>query len=140
MPRRSGPGRRKGDAARRHAECICRILMEARPAGLHTPQLLAACELSRCQAEAGLAMLREIITEMNWPPLIWTRVDGYQFTVDGDELERYEVAWVRVKVTEVRRFITATLAPNARLDPTDKRVRHIVTHLASVEATLDLIA
>ncbi|MFG3254779.1 RacP protein [Streptomyces sp. NPDC048172] len=139
MARRSEPGRRKGDAARRHAECIYRILMEVRPAGLHTPQLLAACELSRRQAQDGLAMLRDIITEMNWPPLIWTRVDGYQFTSDGDELERYEVAWLRVKVTEVRRFITATLAPNARLPPDDKRVRVLVTHLTSVEATLDLI-
>ncbi|MFI0242998.1 RacP protein [Streptomyces sp. NPDC016845] len=140
MIRRSGPGRRKGDAARRHAECIYRILIEARPAGLRTPQLLAACELSRSQAEAGLAMLRDIITEMNWPPLIWTRVDGYQFTADSDELERYEVAWLRVKVTEVRRFVTATLAPNARLAPDDKRVRLLVTHLTSVEAALDLIA
>ncbi|MER5304229.1 RacP protein [Streptomyces lasiicapitis] len=85
--------------------------MEARPAVPHTPQRQAACELSRRQAQDGLAMLRDINTEMNWPPLIWTRVDGYQFTVDGDELERYEVAWVRVKVTEVRRFITATPAP-----------------------------
>ena len=64
--------------------------MEARPAGLHTPQLLSACELSLRQAEAGLAMLRDIITEMGWPPLIWIRVDGYQFTVDGEELERTE--------------------------------------------------
>ncbi|WP_037897631.1 hypothetical protein [Streptomyces sp. NRRL S-920] len=76
MARRPGGGRCQGDAARRHAECIYRILMEARPAGLHIPQLLAAWELSQRQAEDGLAMLRDIITEMNWPPLIWTRVDG----------------------------------------------------------------
>ncbi|MFI7320199.1 hypothetical protein [Streptomyces venezuelae] len=52
--------------------------------------------LHEFQAEDGLAMLRDISTEMNWPPLIFTQVDGYQFAVpvpvpvavDGDELER----------------------------------------------------
>lgn len=69
--------RRKGDAARRHAQCICRILMEARPAGLEFSQLLVACELSRHQARDGLAMLRDIITECGWPPLIYSRQEGW---------------------------------------------------------------
>ncbi|MFC6064296.1 hypothetical protein [Streptomyces ochraceiscleroticus] len=86
-PRRCEGGRRRGEAARRHAECICRILL-----------------------------------------------------ADSDQLESYEVASAREKLTEVRRFITGTLAPHAALDPDDKRVQHILTHLDSVEAPLDLIA
>ncbi|MER5951188.1 RacP protein [Streptomyces sp. NPDC001904] len=133
--------RRKGDAARRHAECICRILLEARPAGLDFPQLLAACELTRYQARDGLAMLRDLIAERGWPPLVYSRLEGwYIFTADPDELESYEVLWVRGKLTQVRRFITSTLAPHAQLTPEDKRVRFMVTQINAVEATLDLIA
>lgn len=132
--------RRKGDAAREHARCISRILMEARPAGLHFPQLRIACELSPAQVRSGLAMLRDIITEMGWPPLVHSRADGYMFTADPDELEQYEVAKVHEKLTEVRRLITATVGPHAKLAPDDKRVRHMITQLNSVESTLDLIA
>ncbi|MFD6286325.1 RacP protein [Streptomyces sp. NPDC060205] len=137
MPRRS---RRRGDAARAHALCLCRILLEARPAGLHFPQLRAACELTPAQTRSGLAMLRDLITERGWPPLIYTRHEGYQFTADPVELEIYETARVRVLLTEVRRLVTGTIAPHATLAPDDKRIRHIVTQLNAVESTLDLIA
>ncbi|MCC9738342.1 RacP protein [Streptomyces sp. MNU89] len=132
--------RARGDAARAHARCICRILLEARPAGLLFPQLLAACELTPAQAWSGIAMLKDTIVDNGWPPLVVTRRDGYLFTAAPDELESYEVAKIREKLTEVRRLITATVAPHAALAPDDKRVRHIVTQLNSVESTLDLIA
>ncbi|MFJ6699834.1 RacP protein [Streptomyces sp. NPDC091272] len=136
MPR----SRRRGDAAREHAEAICRALRQARPAGLHMPQLTRATELTCGQARSGLAMMRDIITTKGWSPVIYTRADGYQFTVDPDELEAYETARVHVLLTEVRRLITGTIAPHAAVDPQDKRVRHIVAQLNSVESTLDLIA
>lgn len=50
------------------------------------------------------------------------------------------MSWVRVRLKEVRRFITSTLAPHAQLAPDDNRVRFIVTQINAVEATLDLIA
>lgn len=56
------------------------------------------------------------------------------------QLETYETARAQVLLTEVRRLITGTIAPHAALDPEDKRVRHIVAQLNSVESTLDLIA
>ncbi|MFJ8827697.1 RacP protein [Streptomyces sp. NPDC102467] len=116
-------------------------MLDARPAGLEFSQLLAACELTRSQARDGLAMLRDLITERGWPPLVYDRREGwYIFTADPEDLEVYEVSWVRVKLTEVRRFVTSTLAPHARLTPDDKRVRFIVTQINAVEATLDLIA
>ncbi|WP_052862896.1 transposase [Streptomyces niger] len=40
-------------------------------------------------------MLRDIITKMGWPPLIWTRDDGYLFTADPAHLESYETAFAR---------------------------------------------
>ncbi|MGV4989067.1 RacP protein [Streptomyces sp. NRAIS3] len=136
MPR----SQRRGDTAREHAEAIWRVLMQARPAGLHMPQLMRATELTRSQVGSGLAMMRDTITKKGWPPVIYTRADGYQFTADPDDLEAYETARVHVLLTEVRRLITGTIAPHAALDPDDKRLRHIVAQLNSVESTLDLIA
>ncbi|MFE3526884.1 RacP protein [Streptomyces sp. NPDC059161] len=136
MPR----SRHRGDAARDHAEAIWRTLMQARPAGLHMPQLMRATELTRSQVHSGMAMMRDIITKKGWPPVIYTRADGYQFTADPNDLESYETARVHVLLTEVRRLITGTIAPHAAVDPEDKRVRHIVAQLNSVESTLDLIA
>lgn len=133
--------RRKGDAARKHAQCICRILLEARPAGLEFSQLLTACELTPSQARDGLAMLRDQIAEAGWPPLVYSRRNKwYAFTADPDELESYEIFWVRVKLVQVRRFINSTVIPHTKLSPDDKRVRYINTQITAVEATLDLIA
>ncbi|MGW6360129.1 RacP protein [Streptomyces sp. NPDC055092] len=136
MPR----SRHRGDAAREHAEAIWRALMQARPAGLHMPQLMRATELTRSQVHSGMAMMRDTIPKKGRPPVIYTRADGYQFTADPNELETYETARVHVLLAEVRRLITGTIAPRAALDPQDKRVRHIVAQLNSVKSTLDLIA
>ncbi|MFI1177288.1 RacP protein [Streptomyces melanogenes] len=114
--------------------------MQARPAGLHMPQLMRATELTRSQVQWGMVMMRGIITKKGWPLVIYTRADGYQFTADPNELENYEMARVHVLLTEVRRPITGTIALHAALDPEDKRVRHIVAQLDSVESTLGLIA
>lgn len=75
-----------------------------------------------------------------WPPLIWTRQDGYQLGAERAALEAYERAVVREKLTGFRRFITGTVAPHAAAHPKDKWVRHIVAQLNSIESTLDLIA
>ncbi|WP_052869766.1 hypothetical protein [Streptomyces niger] len=133
--------RRKGDAAREHAKCICRILLEARPAGLGFSRLLTACELPPSQARDGLAMLRDQIAEAGRPPLVYSRRDKwYLFTADPNELESYEIFWVRVKLVQARRFINSTIIPHTRLAPDDKRVRLINTHITAVESALDLIA
>ncbi|MFL4909335.1 RacP protein [Streptomyces sp. MMS24-I2-30] len=112
MPRAS---QRRSPAAQRHADTVRFVLFEARPAGLTFAQLVRSSELSPSQTRAGLACLRDIITERNWPPLIWTFKDGYQFCADPDQLQAYEVAVIRGKLTEIRRFITGTVAPHAAL-------------------------
>ncbi|MFJ6687043.1 RacP protein [Streptomyces werraensis] len=136
MPRAS---RRRGEAAQRHADTLRFVLFEARPAGLLFPQLTRASELSPSQVRSGLAALRDIIAESGWPPLIWTRADGYQLGAERAALEAYERAVLGEKLTEFRRFITGTVAPHAAAHPGDKWVRHIVAQLNSIESTLDLV-
>ncbi|MEU6313801.1 RacP protein [Streptomyces sp. NPDC047014] len=137
MPRAS---RKKGDAARRHADTIRFVLFEARPAGLDFAQLVRAADLSPCQVRAGLGALKDEAASKGWPPLIWTRPDGYQLGAERAALEAYERAVVSEKLTQFRRFITGTVAPHAAAHPNDKWVKHIVAQLNSIESTLDLIA
>jgi len=137
MPRAS---RRRGDAARRHADTLRFVLFEARPAGLEFHQLVRASDLSPSQVRSALAALKDQAAERGWPPLTWTRATGYQLGADRAVLEAYERAVVREKLTEFRRFITGTVAPHAAAHPNDKWVKHIVAQLNSIESTLDLIA
>lgn len=136
MPRAS---LRRGQAAQRHADTLRFVLFEARPAGLLFPQLTRASDLSPSQVRAGLAALRDIIAENGWPPLIWTRADGYQLGAEPAALQAYERAVLTEKLTEFRRFITGTVAPHAAAHPGDKWVKHIVAQLNSIESTLDLV-
>ncbi|WP_326594509.1 RacP protein [Streptomyces sp. NBC_01803] len=136
MPRAS---RRRGEAARRHADTVRFVLFEARPAGLTFPQLVRATELTPSQVRSGLACLRDVIAERGWPPLVHTRADGYRFTGDKTELEEYERAVIREKLTQIRRLITGTVAPHAALHPGDRWVRHLVAQLNSIESTLDVM-
>lgn len=137
MPRAS---ERRSAAAQRHADTVRFVLFEARPAGLAFHQLVRSSELSPHQTRAGLACLRDIIAEHGWPPLIWTRKDGYQFCTEPAELQAYEVAVIREKLTEIRRFITGVVAPHAALQPRGRWIKHLNTQLNSVESTLDVIA
>ncbi|WP_448333743.1 RacP protein [Streptomyces sp. DSM 41534] len=136
MPRAS---RRRGQAAQRHADTLRFTLFDARPAGLLFPQLVRASGLSPSQVRAGLACLRDIIADNGWPPLIWTRADGYQLGAERAALEAYERAVLTEKLTEFRRFLTGTVAPHAAAHPGDKWVKHIIAQLNSIESTLDLV-
>ncbi|MCX5174403.1 RacP protein [Streptomyces virginiae] len=136
MPRAS---RRRGDAALRHADTVRFVLFEARPAGLLFHQLTRASDLTPSQVRAGLAALRDVIADQGWPPLIWTRTDGYQLGAERAALEAYERKVIKEKLAEFRRFITGTVAPHAATHPGDKWVRHITAQLNSIESTLDLV-
>ncbi|MCY0946557.1 RacP protein [Streptomyces antarcticus] len=131
---------RKSPAAQRHADTVRYVLFEARPAGLTFDQLVRASALTRSQARSGLACLRDIITERGWPPLIWLRAEGYKFCSDPVELQFYEVAVIREKLTEIRRFLTSVVAHHATLQPKGRWIKHLNTQLNSVESTLDVIA
>ncbi|WP_405873923.1 RacP protein [Streptomyces zaomyceticus] len=136
----SRASQRKSSAASRHADTVRFILFEARPAGLAFDQLVRSSELSASQARSELACLRDTIAEQGWPPLIWTRADGYKFCSDAAELQAYEVSVIREKLTEIRRFITGVVAPHATLQPKGRWIKHLNTQLGSVASTLDVIA
>lgn len=105
MPRAS---RRRGDAARRHADTLRFVLFEARPVGLEFPQLVRASDLTPSQVRSGLAALKDQAAEKGWPPLTWNRATGYQLGAERAVLEVYERAVVREKLTEFRRFLNGT--------------------------------
>ncbi len=103
MPRAS---ERRSAASQRHADTIRFVLFEARPAGLTFPQLVRSGELTPSQTRAGLACLRDIIAERGWPPLIWTKRDGYRFCTEAAELQAYELSIVREKLTDLAVVVT----------------------------------
>ncbi|EST34082.1 hypothetical protein M877_00190 [Streptomyces niveus NCIMB 11891] len=70
--------RRKGDAARRHSDTVRFVLFEARAAGLGFHQLVRASALLPHQVRSGLAALKDEAASKGWPPIVWTRADGYQ--------------------------------------------------------------
>lgn len=71
--------------------------------------------------------------------MIWTRADGYQLGAEPAVLQVYERAVLTGKLTEFRRFLTGTVAPDAAAHPGDKWVKHIIAQLNSIESTLDLV-
>lgn len=137
--RRKGRSRRKGDAARSHADRIRRVLFEAQGVGLTLPQLMRACELTQSQVRSGLAMLRDQAAEKGWPPVVWTLAEGYRFSGDPEVLRTYEIGEIHEHLVEIRRLMTGTVAPHAALHPADKWIAYLVTQLAAVESTLDLL-
>lgn len=90
------------------------VLFDARPAGLLFRHWSAPATCLPAQVRARLACLRNIISGKGWPPLIWTRADGYQLGAEPTAMQAYERAVLTEKLTEFRRFITGTVAPTPR--------------------------
>ncbi|WP_413804518.1 SDR family oxidoreductase [Streptomyces sp. OE57] len=63
-----------------HYSDLVRVaLMEARPAGLHTRQLVAATRLTKWQVTRGIRHLRDVGAAEHLTPIIWHRRHGYMF-------------------------------------------------------------
>jgi hypothetical protein len=121
------------------ADRIRIALYEARPGGLTSRQLLSTTDLTVAQLRRGLAELRDVAAMEGLPPLIWTPSGGYQFCGDTAELEAYERALFRRKLTEIGRLITGTIAPHAALHPNDNWVNLVFAQLNGVKASLDIL-
>ncbi|MEH6379052.1 RacP protein [Streptomyces sp. KLMMK] len=132
--------RKRSPAAERHAELIQIALMEAAPSGLVIKRLMGACELSLYQTRSGLRALRDLSGERGWPPLIWTREEGYHFCASEAELEAWERAWISERLTAFRRMITGTLAPHLALFPQSRWANYLNTQIKAVEASLAMAA
>lgn len=75
--------RRAGQPLDEHYGDLVRVaLMEARPAGLHTVQLVAATRLKKSQVQRGIRHLRDVGAAENLTPIIWRRKDGYLLSDD----------------------------------------------------------
>lgn len=122
------------------ADRVRAALVEARPAGLTSKQLVAATELSPAQVRRGLAELRDIAAAMGLQPLIWSVSAGYRFCTDPGELQAYERAVFARRLTEISRLLTGTVAPHAALFPQDEWVQLVHAQLGGVKASLGILA
>jgi hypothetical protein len=136
---RTGPGDHSEREFHQVEECL-RVELRGAVDLLEVQQVHQAVEDAAGDQDRGDEGGGYTIAERGWPPLIWTRPDGYKFCADPAELQAYEIAVIRGKLTEIRRFITGTVAPHAVLQPKGRWIKHLNTQLNSVESTLDVIA
>ncbi|MEU6672138.1 hypothetical protein [Streptomyces sp. NPDC046727] len=68
--------------AEHYGDLVRVALMEARPAGLHTRQLVSATRLTKSQVARGIRHLRDVGAAEHLTPIIWRRRDGYMFSDD----------------------------------------------------------
>jgi hypothetical protein len=114
-------------------------LMEARPAGLTTRQLVTATELSPYQVQSGLRFVREVLAAENLTPLTWTRRDGYQLSQDPAEWIAYERACVRIELTRIARLLSSSVIPHAQKLPDNEWVQLVLGQLTGVKSALGLL-
>ncbi|MGK5556223.1 hypothetical protein ACSNOI_31865 [Actinomadura kijaniata] len=147
MPDSKGGKRqnRRGGRQPRIAESVCgervRVaLMEARPAGLTTKQLVTATGLSEYYVRKGLQWIKEKAALENLTPLTWTAKDGYRFPVDVADWIAYERRQFNTELTRITRLITATVGPHATARPDDKGIQLILAQLENIRTTLEILA
>jgi hypothetical protein len=114
-------------------------LMEARPAGLSTRQLVTATEMSAYQVQSGLRFLREVLAAENLTPLTWTRAEGYRLSTDPADWIAYERACVRTELTRLARLLSSTVIPHAQKLPDDEWVQLVLGQLTGVKSALGLL-
>lgn len=130
--------RRSARPVSEHYGDLVRVaLMEARPAGLHTHQLMAATQLSRSQVARGIAHLRDVGAAEHLTPIIWQRRDGYLFSEDPADWIVYEKKQFLQILHRLTRMITGTLDPHLARHPDDDWAQLATAQLTGVRATLD---
>ncbi|MHC0433508.1 hypothetical protein ACX6XY_25570 [Streptomyces sp. O3] len=111
-------------------------LMEARPAGLQTVQLVAATRLKKSQVQRGVRHLRDVGAAEKLTPIIWRRKDGYMFSDDPADWIEYEKKQLHQALGRLNRMITGTLAPHLARYPDDEWAQLVTAQLTGVTATL----
>ncbi|MFF4309678.1 hypothetical protein [Streptomyces sp. NPDC001507] len=129
--------RRTGRPLDEHYGDLARVaLMEARPAGLHTVQLVAATRLKKSQVQRGIRHLRDVGAAENLTPIIWRRKDGYMFSDDPADWIEYEKKQLAQVLGRLTRMITGTLAPHLARCPDDEWAQLVAAQLTGVSVTL----
>ncbi|MGW0538538.1 hypothetical protein [Streptomyces sp. NPDC003032] len=110
--------------------------MEARPAGLHTYQLMVATRLTRSQVARAVRHLRDVGAAEHLTPIIWRRKDGYMFSDDPADWIEYEKKQLAQILGRLTRMITGTLEPHLARYPDDEWAQLVTDQLTGVRSTL----
>lgn len=119
-----------------YGDLVRAALMEARPAGLQTRQLIAATRLTRSQVERGIRHLRDVGAAEHLTPIIWRQRDGYLFSDDPADWIEYEKRQFLEILHRLTRMITGTLDPHLARHPDDEWAQMAIAQLTGVRATL----
>ncbi|WP_225826246.1 hypothetical protein [Streptomyces naphthomycinicus] len=122
--------------AEHYGDLVRVALMEARPAGLHTRQLVSANRLTKSQVARGIRHLRDVGAAEHLTPIIWRRRDGYMFSDDPADWIEYEKKQFQQILGRLTRMITGTLAPHLARYPDDEWAQLASAQLTGVRATL----
>jgi hypothetical protein len=114
-------------------------LLEARPAGLSTKQLITVTELTGSQVGSGLVDIKERAAAEHLTPLTWTRLDGHRFSEEPADWIAYERAQIHTNLTRISRLIKGTAYPHAERNPEDDWIRLVLDQLNGVRATLEAL-
>ncbi|MCX4482393.1 hypothetical protein OG890_00285 [Streptomyces anulatus] len=134
MPRTARP------LSEHYGDLVRVSLMEARPASLHTYQLMSATRLKKSQVTRGIRHIRDVAAAEHLTPIIWTRKDGYMFSDDPADWIEYEKKQLRSVLGRLTRMITGTLDPHLARHPDDEWAQLAVAQLTGVRATLAQLA
>ncbi|MFJ9420276.1 hypothetical protein ACIRPT_39920 [Streptomyces sp. NPDC101227] len=111
-------------------------LMEARPAGLQTRQLITATSLTKSQVGRGIRHLRDVGASEHLTPIIWRRKDSYLFSDEPADWIEYEKKQFRLILGRLTRMITGTLDPHLARHPDDEWAQLASAQLTGVRASL----
>ncbi|MFI6422829.1 hypothetical protein ACIBG6_36240 [Streptomyces sp. NPDC050842] len=92
--------------AEHYGDLVRVSLMEARPAGLQTRQLVSATRLTKSQVARGVRHLRDVGAAEHLTPIIWRRRDGYMFSEDPADWIEYEKKQFQQILSRLTRMIT----------------------------------
>ncbi|MFC8277910.1 hypothetical protein ACFUJR_36350 [Streptomyces sp. NPDC057271] len=134
MAARRGPQARP--LSEHYGDLVRVALMEARPVGLQSRQLVAATRLTPSQVARGIRHLRDIGAAEHLTPIIWCRRDGYLFSDEPADWIEYEKKQFRLVLGRLTRLITGTLDPHLARHPDDEWVQLASAQLTGVRATL----
>lgn len=116
--------------AEHYGDLVRVALMEPRPAGLHTYQLMAATRLTRSQVGRGIRHVRDVVAAEDLTPITWTRRDGFMFSDDPADWIEYDKRQFRQILGRLTRVITLARYPD------DEWAQLATAQLTGVRATL----
>ena len=123
-----------------YGDLVRTALLEARPAGLSTRQLVAATGQSPARVRRGIGHLRDVAAAEHLTPIVWTRREGYLFSHDPADWIAYEKAQFRTILNRLTRLLTGTLDPHAARHPEDEWAQVAIAQLTGIRATLAQLA